>query len=123
MPIAPNDPASDANRRAWAVFERWDKPFICCFSGGDPITRGIDRVIRRRVPGAQGQPHATLRGGHFLQEDDGRPAATADIVQAHVAKVGVVVLKVELEDTVHGRPQNGLSPMMVARFILRTQGG
>jgi haloalkane dehalogenase len=75
VPIAPDDPASDANRRAWQVFERWDKPFICCFSDGDPITRGIDRVIRGRVPGAQGQPHATLRGGHFLQEDDAQTFA------------------------------------------------
>jgi haloalkane dehalogenase len=22
------------------------------------------------VPGAKGQPHTTLRGGHFIQEDD-----------------------------------------------------
>ncbi len=45
------NPASDANRKAWQVFERWDKPFICCYSDGDPITRGIDRSFRERVPG------------------------------------------------------------------------
>lgn len=53
------------------MFERWTKPFICCFSDGDPITRRVDREFRARVPGgATGQPHTTLRGGHFLQEDD-----------------------------------------------------
>jgi len=25
--------------------------------------------MQRRIPGALGQPHITLRGGHFLQED------------------------------------------------------
>jgi len=27
-----------------------------------------DRGFRERVPGARGQPHVTLRGGHFMQE-------------------------------------------------------
>ena len=75
VPTTPADPASDANRKAWQVFEHWDKPFICCYSDGDPITRGIDRTFRERVPGARGQPHATLSGGHFMQEDDARAFA------------------------------------------------
>jgi haloalkane dehalogenase len=58
------------NLRAWEVFEQWQKPFICCFSDGDPITRGGDAQFIHRVPGAKGQPHVTLRGGHFIQEDD-----------------------------------------------------
>jgi haloalkane dehalogenase len=70
VPVTPDNPASEANRRAWQVFERWDKPFVCCFSDGDPITRGWDRVWLQRVPGTRGQPHTTLRGGHFMQEDD-----------------------------------------------------
>ncbi len=78
VPITPDNPASDANRRAWDVFERWDKPFICCFSNGDPITRGHDRVFHKRVPGTRGQPHTTLRGGHFIQEDD--PATFSRLV-------------------------------------------
>ncbi|MDM4765044.1 haloalkane dehalogenase [Pelomonas sp. SE-A7] len=65
-----NPRGSDDNGRAWRVLEQWHKPFICCYSDGDPITRGLDREFRRRVPGAAGQPHCTLRGGHFLQEDD-----------------------------------------------------
>lgn len=70
VPIVPDDPASEDNRRAWRVFEQWNKPFVCCFSDGDPITRGLDRAFLARVPGARGQPHTTLRGGHFMQEDD-----------------------------------------------------
>lgn len=69
VPVSPNDPASVANRAAWQILENWKKPFITCFSSGDPITRGGDRYMQRRIPGAHGQPHITLRGGHFLQED------------------------------------------------------
>ncbi|WP_166268565.1 haloalkane dehalogenase [Marinobacter caseinilyticus] len=69
VPLSPNDPASLANKAAWQILENWKKPFITCFSSGDPITRGGDRSMQRRIPGAHGQPHITLRGGHFLQED------------------------------------------------------
>lgn len=69
VPVSPDDPASVANRAAWQILENWKKPFITCFSSGDPITRGGDRYMQRRIPGAHGQPHITLRGGHFLQED------------------------------------------------------
>jgi haloalkane dehalogenase len=78
VPVSPDNPACGANRAAWKVFESWDKPFICCYSDGDPITRGLDRGFRERVPGARGQPHVTLRGGHFMQEDDA--AAFAELV-------------------------------------------
>lgn len=70
VPVKPDNPASAANQRAWQVFERWEKPFVCCFSDGDPITRGWDGLWLKRVPGTRGQPHTTLRGGHFMQEDD-----------------------------------------------------
>lgn len=69
MPVRPDDPASEANREAWAVLERWNKPFLTLFSNGDPITRGGAAYMQKRIPGAKGQPHATLKGGHFLQED------------------------------------------------------
>ncbi|MDO6441225.1 MULTISPECIES: haloalkane dehalogenase [unclassified Marinobacter] len=78
VPISPGDPASSANKAAWKVLENWRKPFITCFSSGDPITRGGDRYMQRRIPGALGQPHITLRGGHFLQEDS--PADFARII-------------------------------------------
>ena len=69
VPVSAEDPSSDANKAAWRILETWKKPFITCFSSGDPITRGGDRYMQRRIPGAHGQPHITLRGGHFLQED------------------------------------------------------
>jgi haloalkane dehalogenase len=69
VPVSEDHPASQANKAAWRVLEKWKKPFITCFSSGDPITRGGDRHMQRRIPGAHGQPHITLQGGHFLQED------------------------------------------------------
>jgi len=65
-----------ANHRAWRVLKAWHKPFLTAFSDSDAITRGIDRVFQRDVPGARGQPHVTIRGaGHFLQEDKGEELA------------------------------------------------
>jgi haloalkane dehalogenase len=72
VPVSEDDPAAEANRRAWDVLRAWNKPFLTAFSSGDPITRGFERRFQREVPGAQGQPHTTIRGaGHFLQEDAG----------------------------------------------------
>ncbi len=70
VPMEPDDVAVPDQKRAWKVFETWNKPFICCFSDRDPITRGGDAPFLRRVPGTRDQPHTTLRGGHFIQEDD-----------------------------------------------------
>lgn len=76
VPTRPDDPASAANRRAWEVLRRFDKPWLCAFSDSDPITRGADRVFRAEIPGAAGQPHTTIEGaGHFLQEDRGEQLA------------------------------------------------
>ncbi|MGF2733654.1 haloalkane dehalogenase [Marinobacter sp. DUT-1] len=77
VPMTPDDPASEANRRAWTSLEQWEKPFLTAFSNGDPITRGGDRYMQKRIPGARGLPHTTLKGGHFLQEDSPVPFATA----------------------------------------------
>ena len=76
VPARPDDPASDANRAAWTQLEKFDRPFLCAFSDGDPITAGADRVLLSRVPGTKGQPHTTIvGGGHFLQEDKGEELA------------------------------------------------
>ncbi|MBO0791448.1 MAG: haloalkane dehalogenase, partial [Ktedonobacteraceae bacterium] len=72
VPTSTNDPATEANRAAWEVLRRWDKPFLTAFSDSDPITRGGDKFFQEVVPGARGMPHATISGaGHFLQEDKG----------------------------------------------------
>ncbi|MGD8859516.1 MAG: haloalkane dehalogenase [Myxococcales bacterium] len=76
VPITPDDPAAAANRRAWEVLRRWEKPLLTAFSDSDPITRGGEAVFHKLVPGAQGQPHTTIEGaGHFLQEDRGEQLA------------------------------------------------
>lgn len=65
------------NRKAWdRVLSKWEKPFLTAFSDGDPLTRGVERGLQARIPGAQGQPHITIKGaGHFLQEDRGKKLA------------------------------------------------
>jgi haloalkane dehalogenase len=76
VPSTPDDPASDANRKAWEILRAFDKPFLTAFSDKDPITRGADAAFRREVPGCAGQPHTTIEGGgHFLQEDCGEQLA------------------------------------------------
>lgn len=65
-----SQPPEQLNTRGlWHFLENWNKPFITCFSDADPSTRGAERPLQRRIPGAFGQPHLTLAGGHFLQED------------------------------------------------------
>lgn len=80
VPITADDPSADANRRAWQVLSNFRKPFLTAFSDGDPITRGGEKIFQNRIPGAQGQPHTTIKdAGHFLQEDQGEEFARAVI--------------------------------------------
>ena len=72
VPTSPDDPEAPANREAWGVLKSFDRPFLCCFSDQDPVTKGGDAPFLANVPGAEGQPHTTIEGGgHFLQEDRG----------------------------------------------------
>jgi haloalkane dehalogenase len=72
VPTRADDPASAANRHAWTLLERWERPFLTAFSDGDAITRGLEAILQQRIPGARQQPHVTIKGaGHFLQEDAG----------------------------------------------------
>jgi haloalkane dehalogenase len=89
VPNTPDDPAAPANRAAWQRLSTSTVPLVCAFTDGDPITRGGDRWLRERVPGAAGQPHTTITGaGHFVQEDAG-------------AELGRVVVDF-VQRTVHG---------------------
>ena len=84
VPASPDDPEAPANRTAWEVLERFDRPVLCAFSDQDPITRGADRTILERIPGAAGQSHTTVEGGgHFLQEDCGE--RLVEIVSGFIA--------------------------------------
>lgn len=83
VPTEPDNVASDDNRRAWAVFEKLEIPFLTTFSNRDPITRGGEKPWQERVPGAKGQPHIKIRNaGHFLQED--KPDKLAEVLIAFV---------------------------------------
>lgn len=76
VPTRPDDPAAPANRAAWEILQRWDKPFLTAFSDQDPITRGAERTLQKLIPGAAGRTHPTITGGgHFLQEDRGEQLA------------------------------------------------
>lgn len=80
VPTSPDDPAAADQAAAWEVLEKWQKPFVCAHSDGDPITRGGDRYLKKRIPGTAGQAHVRLRGGHFIQEDD--PQGFSDAILA-----------------------------------------
>ena len=71
VPTDPQDPAVPANRAAWEVLGRWQKPVLTLFGDQDPILGKADRVLLDHIPGTQGQPNDRLRGSHFIQEDQG----------------------------------------------------
>jgi haloalkane dehalogenase len=77
VPVTPEHASVAENLAAWKILEKFEKPFLTAFSDGDAITRGGEAAFQARVPGAKGQPHVALKGGHFLQED-----APDDIVAA-----------------------------------------
>ena len=72
LPLTRNDVGARIGRRTMRALEQFERPFLTCYSDGDPATRGWETVFQERVPGAAGQAHTTLTGaGHFLQEDAG----------------------------------------------------
>ena len=69
VPITADHASVAENKAAWAVLERFDKPFLTAFSDADAVTAGGETLFQERVPGARGLGHVTLKGGHFVQED------------------------------------------------------
>jgi haloalkane dehalogenase len=82
LPLTRNDVGARIGRRTMAALEQFERPFVTCYSDGDPATRGWDTIFQERVPGARDRTHVTLTGGHFLQEDAGEQlaAVVADVV-------------------------------------------
>jgi len=79
VPILPNNEAIPANKAAWEVLQKWDKPFITANSNNDLVTKGSDKKFQKEVPGCKGQKHVTIDGGgHFLQ--DQRAAELSKVV-------------------------------------------
>ncbi|MEL6893284.1 MAG: haloalkane dehalogenase, partial [Actinomycetota bacterium] len=58
------------------------KPLVCCFSDGDPVTAGGDKPFLQLVPGAQGQPHATVEGAHHFFQEDAAPQLAQIVIDA-----------------------------------------
>ena len=80
VPTSPDNPASAANRAAWEVLSKFDKPFLTAFSDQDPVTKGGDKMFQKMIPGCKNQAHVTIEGGgHFLQEDKGEQLASVMI--------------------------------------------
>ena len=80
VPTLPTSPSLEAQREAWEFFKTFDKPFLCAFADSDPVTRAMEPVFKKRVPGAQGQNHRKIaKGGHFVQENAPEQVARAII--------------------------------------------
>ncbi len=86
VPVTPEHGSVAENQAAWQVLGRFEKPFLTAFSDGDPITRGGEAVFQARVAGAGGQPHVTLPGGHFLQED--APDQIVEVIDGMITRRG-----------------------------------
>ena len=83
IPLTRNDPGARINRATADVLGQWTKPFLTAYSDGDPATAGWAEVFQELVPGAQGQPHQVLSGGHFLQEDSA--AELAEVIRSFMS--------------------------------------
>ncbi len=84
VPITPEHGSVAENKAAWQVLAQFDKPFVTAFSDSDPITGGGDVYFQKLVPGAKDQPHVTLAGAHFLQEDC--PGDVAAVIEGVAAR-------------------------------------
>lgn len=84
VPVTAEHASVAENLAAWTVLERFDKPVVTAFSDGDAITRGGEAPFQARIPGAKGQPHVTLSGGHFLQEDS--PAEIVEVIDGLIGR-------------------------------------
>ncbi len=86
VPIIPDNPAIPANREAWKVLERFEKPWITAYGDSDPVTKGAEQRFIDTVPGAKGQAHTIIKGaGHFIQDDAGEELAQVviDFIKAN----------------------------------------
>ena len=69
IPLKYDDTGADLIFEGWKRLESWEKPFLTIFSSDDPFTKGGEKILQQRIPGAKNQPHRIIDGQHFLQED------------------------------------------------------
>ena len=79
FPRSGEDEGAHLSRAAWRVLSRWRKPFLTLFGKNDLLCGGYAEVFKAKVPGAEGQPHAKIDGGHFIQEENSEELARRTI--------------------------------------------
>jgi haloalkane dehalogenase len=68
--VQPDNPGVPLNKTAWLTLEKFEKPFLTLFGELDPVAKGADIAMQKRIPGAKGQPHRRFpTANHFIQED------------------------------------------------------
>ena len=76
VPTSTDDPATQANRTAWAALSASSTPMLVAFGDSDPITGPMADIFKHDMRGAQGINHPLVHGaGHFIQEDAGEELA------------------------------------------------
>jgi haloalkane dehalogenase len=68
--VQPDNPGVPLNKAAWQTLVKFEKPFLTLFGELDPVAKGADAAMQKRIPGAKGQPHHRFpNANHFIQED------------------------------------------------------
>lgn len=68
--VQPDNPGVPLNKKVWQGLEKFDKPFLTLFGELDPVAKGADINMQKRIPGAKGQAHHVFANAHhFIQED------------------------------------------------------
>ncbi|MCP4763040.1 MAG: haloalkane dehalogenase [archaeon] len=79
VPNFEDNPEFESNRNALIKYRKWKKPFLTAFGDSDTVTKGMDSYFQKNIPGAKGQKHTSVHGGHFIQEDAGPELAKITI--------------------------------------------
>lgn len=68
--VQPDNPGVPLNLEVWKGLEKFDRPFLTLWGAKDPVSKGVNRQMQRRIPGAAGQDHHVFDdANHFIQED------------------------------------------------------
>lgn len=70
LPIVPEDPAAQANAKAWDVLSGWQKPVLTLYSASFAGTAMGPERLQAHLPGARSQPHALLPDANFYIVED-----------------------------------------------------
>jgi haloalkane dehalogenase len=76
VPIDPTETEALENKNYMIQYQSWNIPILVLFSEIDNISKGEDAQWKR-MPGAQGQAHATIKdASHYIREDQPQEMAT-----------------------------------------------